>query len=146
VTVVEPAVRFHSKIDLWLVAVLVTGIVLQSYALFLVLRGDGPVSAKYVVSVSSVLLVSLIASILLRTHYTIAGDQLHIVCGPLYRNIRISGITRVTETRNPLSSPALSLDRLRIEYCNDRSVMVSPDDKPAFLAVIRQQISCSQDK
>src|SRR4029450_9429711 len=36
--------------------------------------------------------------------------------------------------RNPLSSPALSLDRLRIEVRGARPVLISPADRAAFLA------------
>ena len=50
----------------------------------------------------------------------------------------VADIIDVTETRNPLSSPALSLDRLRIRYGADKHIMVSPDDKTGFLDAIAQ--------
>lgn len=46
---------------------------------------------------------------------------------------RLEDIERVSRTSNPLSSPALSLKRLRIEYGGGRSEMMSPDDEEAFL-------------
>ena len=42
----------------------------------------------------------------------------------------------IRPTRNPLSSPALSLDRLRIDYGSGRSIMVSPEDKDKFIGDI----------
>jgi hypothetical protein len=45
-------------------------------------------------------------------------------------------ITAITPTSNPLSSPALSLDRLRIDYGKGRSVMISPRDKQGFLGAM----------
>jgi hypothetical protein len=38
-------------------------------------------------------------------------------------------VRAIGPTRNALSSPALSLDRLRIEYSHSLAVMVSPDDE-----------------
>jgi hypothetical protein len=48
-------------------------------------------------------------------------------------------IRTVTPTRNPLSSPALSLDRLRIDYGRGRRIMVSPRDPGAFLRELRRR-------
>ncbi|MFQ5610075.1 MAG: PH domain-containing protein [Woeseiaceae bacterium] len=40
-------------------------------------------------------------------------------------------------TRNPLSSPALSLDRLKITYGpKNRKVLVSPADKESFVQAL----------
>ncbi|WP_171258493.1 PH domain-containing protein, partial [Acinetobacter pittii] len=50
--------------------------------------------------------------------------------------ININDITRIEPTHNPLSSPALSLDRLKIYYRKDgrvATVMISPKDKESFL-------------
>jgi hypothetical protein len=46
----------------------------------------------------------------------------------------------VEETRNPLSSPALSLDRLKITYGNGKRIMISPADKIGFLKAIGQEL------
>jgi len=132
--------RFQSKIDLWLIVVLVLALATQAYALFSVLSGAGPMSAKYTMIGATVLVYSLIGSVLLRTHYIVENDKLIVTCGPLVRTIKLHEITRVTETRNPLSSPALSLDRLRIEYKNNRSVMISPADKRQFLTAIGKDL------
>ena len=49
------------------------------------------------------------------TDYTIEKDKLLIRSGIIYRKtIDIQSIHRIVETFNPLSSPALSLDRLKI--------------------------------
>lgn len=83
--------------------------------------------------------ILFIVHLLLRTDYTIDGDHLRIRCGIFrYAPIEISSITRITETRNPLSSPALSLDRLDIRYGNRRQVMISPKEKAAFIEAIRE--------
>ena len=54
--------------------------------------------------------------------------------------ININDITQIEPTHNPLSSPALSLDRLKIYYRKDgrvATVMISPKDKEGFLNILR---------
>jgi hypothetical protein len=71
------------------------------------------------------------------TDYTTTDTHLRIRCGPLRRNVPLADVRAVRPTRNPLSSPALSLDRLRIEYSRALAAMVSPDDKEGFLRALR---------
>jgi hypothetical protein len=48
--------------------------------------------------------------------------------------VPIAEIESVKPSRNPLSSPACSLDRLHVRYhSSKRGVLVSPADKPGFL-------------
>jgi hypothetical protein len=128
--------RFKSKIDAWILMLLVVVLVVQAYVFFTVLFGMAPLSAKTTMTASTLLVFFLVGSILIRTHYTIAEGSLKIVCGPVWRTVPIDSIRSVRSTRNPLSSPALSLDRLRIEYGNGRSVMISPDDKDNFMQAL----------
>lgn len=133
--------RFPSKIDLWLIVVLVLALATQAYALFSVVSGVAPMSAKYTMIGTTILVYLLVGSILLRTHYVVEDETLIITCGPIFRTIKLHEITRVTETRNPRSSPALSLDRLKIDYRNNRSVMISPADKKQFLVAIGKELN-----
>jgi hypothetical protein len=70
---------------------------------------------------------------LLATHYTLEPRQLLVRSGPFKWKVPIKDITSITATSNPLSSPALSLDRLRIEYGRGSAIMVSPRNKDQFL-------------
>ena len=70
------------------------------------------------------------------THYTFVRDELIVRSGPFRWRIPLRDIKSVTPTRDMLSSPALSLDRLRIDYGKGRAVLVSPVDKDAFLQAI----------
>ena len=49
------------------------------------------------------------------------------------REILIESITKISETYNPISSPAASLDRLEIVYGKYNSVIISPKDKLGFI-------------
>jgi len=72
--------------------------------------------------------------ILYGTHYTFRGDNLVVRSGPFRWTINIHEIISLTPTRNPLSSPACSLDRLRIELTKSKfGMMISPLEKEQFL-------------
>ena len=70
----------------------------------------------------------------LSTNYTIEGHQLTVRCGFLYHStIDIQTITKISETNNLISSPAISLDRLEIRFGSHNSVIISPREKQDFL-------------
>ena len=129
--------RFKSKIDRWLlfllVAVMVFEIVVMSIAATQV-RSPGEAT---ILIVAALAIVALIGSMLIGTHYTVAGNTLRVACGPFRGKVPIDAIQSVEATRSPLSSPALSLDRLRIHY-GKRRIMVSPSDRAGFLKAIGQ--------
>lgn len=80
--------------------------------------------------------------IFLTTYYQIDGKSLKIRCG-LFFNLKvdIDTIRRISETNNPLSSPATSIDRLEIKYQKDRkidTVMISPKDKAGFIKMVTE--------
>ena len=77
---------------------------------------------------------AFIAVILTGIRYRIDGEALRITCGPFYRlEIPVHSIARITRTRNPISSPAASLDRWEVRYGKGESVLISPDQPDAFL-------------
>src|SRR5581483_3428103 len=66
--------------------------------------------------------------ILASTRYIGSEGTLHVRSGPFAWRIPVSSITRITPTRSPISSPALSLRRLRVEYDAGKHILVSPVD------------------
>ncbi|GAB3340732.1 hypothetical protein GCM10027299_54370 [Larkinella ripae] len=74
------------------------------------------------------------------THYRIDRNILKIQSGFLvHQDISIESIKRISETNNPISSPALSLDRIEILYNRFDSVLISPKDKTGFIADLLRQ-------
>jgi hypothetical protein len=67
--------------------------------------------------------------------YGVTDTHLIIRHGLVRQRIELAKITSVEPTRNPLSSPALSLDRLRITFGTGffKKVMISPAAKKEFL-------------
>ncbi len=127
--------RFASKIDIWLGTIIVLSSLLCLGAAWLVGHQGGTINILLglLVLLSGTLLPLWI---LLSTHYHIARGQLRVTSGPFSWSIAIDEIQSVSETRNPLSSPALSLDRLLICYGNHKHIMVSPKNKNAFREVL----------
>lgn len=78
------------------------------------------------------------------TKYTIKAGQLTIRCLFLRWNIPLSDIQKVSVTNNSVASPALSLDRLKIDYLKDgktKFILVAPRNKAKFCEAIEQQLA-----
>ena len=128
--------RFRSKVDIGIAIVLIAIVALDiSIIIDIALRAGSP-GATTVLVILCIAVIVLIVWLLLQTHYIVEKSDLRIVSGPFRWRIPIDQITTVRRTKNPLSSPALSLDRLRIEYGGRRRIMVSPADKKGFLRAI----------
>ncbi len=132
--------HFKSKVDRWLLVLLVASIVVDiAAAVFIALAVRDPLVAG--LSIVVLLAVAILtATILVGTRYTVDKEILKIVSGPIRFKVRLDEINSVEATRSPLSSPALSLDRLLINYGNNRKVMVSPVDKSRFLKAIGKEL------
>jgi hypothetical protein len=77
--------------------------------------------------------------ILLTTAYTITTGFLDVRSGPFHWQVPLRQIQRVSRTRSALSSPALSLERLKIDYSDSKSIMISPEDRERFLADLKSR-------
>ena len=133
-----PALVFESRRDPWVVLLLGGAALVDLVAAAYVLRVDLPLAPKavalFVLLVSAVLVVWILRG----TRYLVDGNNLTAWCGPFRWQIPLSGITAVEPTRTPVSSPALSLDRLRIRHGNGKSLVVSPADRERFCQALGQ--------
>jgi hypothetical protein len=71
---------------------------------------------------------------LLGTYYVVDATSLIIRSGPFHWVVPLREIRSVRATRDARSGPALSFDRLRIEYGGGRAILISPREKDEFLA------------
>ena len=70
----------------------------------------------------------------LSINYKIEKENLNVKCTFLVNeNIEINTIRKITETYNPLSSPAASIDRIEIFYNKFEGVLISPKKKKEFI-------------
>ena len=124
--------RFRSKVDTWLVLVVVAALVVLTAALVsMVVAGASLAAIALFLGVMTAVML-FTGLIFTRTWYEIDARELRIVSGPFRWTIPRESIRSVEDSRNPLSSPALSLDRLRIRYGDKRWILVSPEDKKGF--------------
>lgn len=97
------------------------------------------VASLWVASVSVLPVAFFIGYMFLSTEYVVTGELLKIRCGFLYdQQLKISSIRQIKETRNPISSPALSLDRIEIKFDKYGSVLISPKEKEAFIDHLKE--------
>lgn len=127
------ATVYKSKIDAWLAVPLIFAIAISFCAGATILFAGGQ---SWVAVVVVFLGAGLPSWLLLDTRYCLESGQLHARCGPFRWCVPVAAITGITPTRSLLSSPALSLDRLRIEYGSGKAIMISPRNKDALLKEI----------
>ena len=133
------AKQFKSKIDSWILIVLIAIIVVDlGVVIGIASHPEDPFVTTAMIFLC-IAAMALVASLLVRTHYSVDKNVLRIVSGPFRWTVALDQITSVSASRSPLSSPALSLDRLLIRYGKRRRIMVSPADKQGFLRAIGQE-------
>ena len=129
------ATVYKSKIDWWLGAILIVAMIASALAGLKALSADTPNSIWNAALIGGVGLILPLVS-LLSTRYVIQGQQLVVRSGLFKWRIPINEISDITPSSDPIASPALSLDRLRITYGQTKSLLISPRDKDGFLAQI----------
>lgn len=120
---------FSSKRDFWLGLLIWIPIIAVS---FLTFRVEGNISKVIMVSV-----IIFIGWVWFGTGYYVGEETLKIISGPFRWKIYIKDIVSINETHNPLSSPALSMDRLIISHGSTGFSIVSPKDKDEFIEMIK---------
>lgn len=123
---------FPSKRDWWLGLILLTAVFLP----LIMTLWDGGEEVTLLFSIPVALLVGWIW---FDTGYTITDEELKIKSGPIRFKIRLESIQSIKKSMNPLSSPALSLDRFKVSYGEHGIALVSPKDKRGFVEAIRER-------
>lgn len=112
---------YKSKVDWWLV-VLILGIF--GYPIV-----DGILMQEYMLSVVFALVLVVFYFLSKMVKYVINENKLII----WKTKIDIKTIRKIYKTRNPLSSLALSLDRIAIVFNKYDEVLISPKEKKLFV-------------
>lgn len=132
------SVVYLSKVDGWFKAVLL----LSALSCAVAVLAPGMVGEpRLALALSPLLLVGvgLPLWLLNSTYYVLGERELEARCGPFKWTVPLAEISAAVATRSAHASPALSLDRIRIEYGQGRSILVSPDNQAAFLAELRRR-------
>ena len=127
--------RYESKRDWWIVAIIWIGAAMMVFAAFDQFSSAAPFWLRATMLGVFLAVAAFMLWLLYSCNYSFSQDQLLIVCGPLRYRVPLAEINLVQPSRNPLSSPACSLDRLLIEWQGgNRRILISPEAKAEFLA------------
>ena len=131
--------KFRSKMDWWSLGFIIamSGLLAK---LILTTYGKGILMQNLLFVVVYALTIVLLWWPLWSTRYVVDQEQLTIRSLCFKWIIPLTAIQSVSETDNSISSPALSLDRLKIEYLKQgqpKTILVSPKDKVAFKAALK---------
>ncbi len=128
----RPDRSFPPRIDRWLLAT-----VIGAAALPLVVAGwllsRGETDGSLVLVGWGVAMPILVFGLSLPLRYECRADGLHIRSGWMRWDIPYGSMRGAALSRNPLSSPAWSLRRVRIDLASGDFILVSPDDRESFM-------------
>lgn len=137
---------FPSKIDGWLAAILVVA-PLVSLVGFLDPKALESVTVLLIALAGPAVFAAIYGLLVFPMRYGVSADELIIRHGVVRQRAALAKILSVEPTRNPLSSPALSLDRLKISTgprFRD-SIMISPADRDGFLTLLAQRSGLARE-
>lgn len=123
---------FPSKKDLWIYPIN-WGCIIACFTPILIGR-------DYEALFFTIPLAILLAWSWFTTGYTVNSEILIIRNGPIKKKVPIKDIKKITKTKNPLASSALSMDRLEIIYNSEFGMaLVSPKDKQKFVSFLKSK-------
>jgi len=122
---------FNSKIDLWLMILVLTVVAACFWGAAVIWDSDRIILWP----VAAILVVGILAPIwvLISLRYFLSDDNLRVRCGPFRWQIPIRDIKAVSPTNDTKASPAMSFDRLQIDYGEDGRLLISPEPRAEFL-------------
>lgn len=131
--------RYPTKVDGWIAALVFGGMLVVLAALASIFFDPtAPLSARTGLILAAVFYAALILGLAWPVSYELSSEALTVSSGWFVRmRVPLSSLLAVAPSRNPLSAPAWSLDRLRIDYVRPSGrksfLLVSPKERTAFL-------------
>ena len=127
--------KFKSAVDCWFYLL---GLVIPSlmFIFALLTIGTADTQVLWGLVVVALCTLGLPVWLALSTSYVVGPQQLKVRSGPFSWSIPLADINSVTASRSGLSSPALSLNRLEIDYGRGRKLLVSPVDIDGFKVAV----------
>lgn len=128
---------YPSKVDWW-IALVLAGSVLFSLALGVYLLDKDRTGAVIALAVG-LLTGVLILLLTVPCQYTLAEDHLLVQAGLIRYKVMFRDIRAVARSSNPLSAPALSLQRVKITLAKG-FLLVSPADRDGFIVELTSRV------
>ncbi|AFY74378.1 Protein of unknown function (DUF1200) [Synechococcus sp. PCC 7502] len=129
---------YPSKVDGWLAAILIISpLLIMATGVFTLSVNK---SAALLAIASGIFSALLTAVLVIPCRYTITDSELLIRSGILNYRLRLEDIKSVERSSNPLSAPALSLTRVKINLKQGGGRLISPLDRDRFIQEINSRI------
>lgn len=117
---------FKSKVDIWMAIIfifvpisMIYGVITEPSAVLLLVTG---------------VIIVLLCILFFGTKYVIEKDELIVYGGIYKKRIPIKQIRSLRPTKNPLSAPAMSIDRIEITFDpHIQVILVSPKERELFV-------------
>jgi hypothetical protein len=137
---------YRSKIDWWLLVLLCVAPGM-TIAIAIALAFGGKVSEAPWALIGLPLVAVVYFGLVFPMRYGIDDHYLVVRFGVVRQRIPLADISEVRPTNSPLSSPALSLDRLHIQFGEGffKAVMISPADRDGFLDELAAKTGLKRD-
>ena len=128
---------FPSKVDRKLKAI---GLAMPGVAILgIALSLKNAMSVIWLPLALTALVAVFVLWVVLSTYYEFQGEVLVAHSGPFSWRVPLKEIVAVRESNSVRSGPALSMDRLEITFGKGRVLLISPADKPGFLAALHRR-------
>jgi hypothetical protein len=129
-------VTFQSKVDRKLRAL---GLAMPCVALLAIGTNAGHGRGLLLpLAIMTTVIAGVVVWMVLSTYYEFTGELLVAHSGPFSWRIPLKEISSVRESQSVRSGPALSMDRLEVAWGEGRVLLISPEDKAGFLAVLHR--------
>lgn len=137
---------YSTKVDRWLVPVLAVPPVAVIAVCVAFVAAGSHVGLMAGVAMA-VLVAGVYAGLVFPMRYGVGDGELVVRFGVCRQRISLPEITAVTPTSSPLGAPALSLDRLRVQYGPGafKGVTISPADRGEFLDVLARRAGLKRE-
>ncbi|MGE0058226.1 MAG: PH domain-containing protein [Dehalococcoidia bacterium] len=136
--------RFPSVVDSWVLIVLaIVPLISVGVLVAAIASGEGVLAAL----IGPLIVAGIYGGLLYPVYYELEPDHLLIRFGVVHRRVAYTTIRSVRPTHNPLSSPALSLRRLRIDYGKGALsfVLISPQRRDEFLDALAARTGLNRE-
>ena len=130
--------KFRTKIDWW-IGLVISFLPITSIWMIIRYFQIGGITNAVIALVMLIISISVVPLFFIT--YNLNEKELLIKLG-FFNTMKIAydSITSIKETKNPLSSLAMSIDRIEIKYGKGGCVLISPKNKQEFLKVLREKM------
>jgi hypothetical protein len=133
----QPEKMFRSRVDGWLVALVVGAAALPLVAAVWQ-ASHGHTRGVFLMSCWGTVMLAMIALLSWPVRYTLRADGLRLQSGWIEWDVPYGALRAVAPSRSPLLGPAWSLRRVRLDFA-DGCILVSPDDRELFISELAER-------